>query len=135
MCLQGPHKKWHYSNFSSGSRKMWLMIHGSLSRLQDLLHLKTNPSKWFFYKKNHTTNTTHTLSPKGKHLRYPSEIPNCDVCSILEDFQHLLLECKMFDAERVRLNYVLQQNSLNIDRLQSILAEPGSDALWSGFEE
>jgi hypothetical protein len=70
----------------------------------------------------------HFHSKRFAFLMKKTESPNCDVCGTLNDVQHILLEWKMFDAERVKLKCVLQQNSLNIGRLQSILAESGSNA-------
>lgn len=52
--------------------------------------------------------------------------PNCDVCGVIDDVQHILIECTKYKCERDLLLREFKLNYNNDGMAQSILSNPGA---------
>ncbi|KPJ14398.1 hypothetical protein RR48_13469 [Papilio machaon] len=73
----------------------------------------------------------HILGNKFGYLMKKVESPNCRDCGVVEDIQHVVLECAR--NERLRLNY-FKVFEYNAGQINTILAYPSSDEATMMFK-
>jgi hypothetical protein len=76
----------------------------------------------------HRLRSGHVQLSKFAHLMGKTESPNCEECGIVEDVQHLLMECVRTRTKRETLGRVWGFSFSDIGVFHSILAEPLSEA-------
>lgn len=76
----------------------------------------------------HRLRSGHIPLNKFKYLMKITNSPNCDTCGVLEDVQHLLVECERSESMRAELSESYNFNLLDTGVIQIILAAPLSDA-------
>jgi ribonuclease HI len=64
----------------------------------------------------------HILSNKFLHLMKLSNSPNCDTCGVVEDVQHLLIECVRNRSERQALMTSFNLHASNVGLFQAVLS-------------
>lgn len=69
----------------------------------------------------------HYPSKKFGYLMNKIDSPNCEVCGMVEDVQHILAECKKYKRVREALVQKFHINTYDQGAFLSILAEPTSD--------
>nr|XP_053624902.1 uncharacterized protein LOC128683363 [Plodia interpunctella] len=68
----------------------------------------------------------HYLCNKFKFMMKKSDTPNCERCGVLEDVQHILIDCIKYKCERDQLVRELMLNYNDVGLAQSILSKPNS---------
>lgn len=76
----------------------------------------------------------HYPTKRFGHMMRKIDSPNCDVCGVIDDVQHLLVECAKNQTGRELLMNSRKINKIDIGIFFGILADPGSDAAKITFE-
>ncbi|CAK1599200.1 unnamed protein product [Parnassius mnemosyne] len=74
----------------------------------------------------HRLRSGHYPNKKFVFLMKKADSPNCDICHIVEDVQHMLAECVKYQRERENLVQKFSINLCETGWFLSILAEPHS---------
>ncbi|RVE49912.1 hypothetical protein evm_005380 [Chilo suppressalis] len=69
----------------------------------------------------------HYPCNKFGHLMKKIESPNCEVCCVVEDLQHLLMDCVRYQNERQEFIKKCKLNMSDIGVFHSVLAQPVSE--------
>jgi ribonuclease HI len=72
----------------------------------------------------------HYPCNKFAYLMKKVESPNCEVCHVLEDIHHLVMECAQYQEERRILVSRLRINTLDVGTIHSILSQPVSEEAY-----
>uniref|UniRef100_S4PIJ9 Non-LTR retrotransposon CATS n=1 Tax=Pararge aegeria TaxID=116150 RepID=S4PIJ9_9NEOP len=102
---------WYRTIQSQPPRKPWFEV-GKLNRSM--------------IKIAHRLRSGHVPSNKFLFLMRKSDSPNCDVCGVVEDVHHLLIECARDDQGRRTLIRDLKLNLSDIGVFHTILSSPTS---------
>lgn len=75
----------------------------------------------------HRIRSGHIPCNKFAFLMKKITSPNCEVCGVIEDLHHLLMECVRFESDRSTLFRALKLNKNDIGTFHKILSQPASD--------
>lgn len=75
----------------------------------------------------HRLRSGHIPLNRFAYLMKKVDSPNCDVCGVLEDVQHLLAECVRIEAHRESFLRYIGHSSTDVGVYNSILAMPWSE--------
>lgn len=82
----------------------------------------------------HRLRSGHYPSNKFGYLMKKVNSPNCEICGIIEDVHHLLMECNRYFIERETLMQKYNMSRYDVGTFLNVLANPTSDAAIALFE-